>query len=83
MYQIKKKNLSNKIFIFSFKESFCFNPSGTSFNLKRKICFEIIILNSSQVNYSYKRFDINNWRQVIILQKLHYLIQSKWYVLFV
>jgi len=35
------------------------------------------------VNHSYKRLDINNWRQVIILQKLHYLIQSKWYVSFV
>jgi len=33
-------------------------------------------------NHLYKRFDIY-LRQVIILQKLHYLIQSKWHVLFV
>jgi len=44
---------------------------------KKIICFAIVIPNSSQVNHSYKRFDIHNWRQVIILQKLHYLIQSK------
>jgi len=32
MYQIKKYNLNDSIFVFPFKESSCFNPSGTSFN---------------------------------------------------
>jgi len=36
--------------------------------IKKKICFKIIIPNSSQMNYLYKRFDINNWRQIILLK---------------
>jgi len=34
-----------------------------------------MLFNPSDTYYLYKRFDINNWHQVIILLKLYYLIQ--------